>query len=531
MERMKIKNILVVGGGSSGWMTASALCKYFGDRVNVSVVESSKTGPVGVGESTIIPFNRFLHLVGLKDDEWMRHCNATYKSSIRFTDFSEIGKVFEYPFGGRIDERGMGQWSMFRAYFDDLDHNSFCEYFNDMYFLSKYNRLTRNQDKQLDFDFDKDTAYHFDASLFGKFLKEKICDPAGVEHFVDDIVSVEKDSTGYLTSIIGESGKKYVADLYVDCTGFKSLLLEKEMGSEFISYKPWLLNDRALATKIDYKDKEVELNNVTNCTALSSGWVWNIPLWSRIGTGYVYSSDFISDDDAEKEFKQHLGTDEVEFNKIQIRHGVRKNTWVKNVVGVGLSYGFVEPLESTGLVSTHIVIENLIELLSRKDLNVTAFDKDGFNYSNQQILNGYRDFVALHYRLSSRRDTPYWNYLTEEKDWWEANDNRVYKNSVVSHNVVEDHFYGSLLHYHAFNHAWNPEKEGLVYVLAGMGHIPYGKFLYNKLMETSVKLDREDSEKNLQEIMKQWKSHVRMVEEHVKTLPSTYEFMKTHIYN
>lgn len=526
---MKIKNILVVGGGSSGWMTASALTKYFGEKVNVSVVESEKSGPVGVGESTIIPFNRFLHLVGLNDEDWMQECDATYKASIRFTDFSEIGKVFEYPFGGRVDERGMGQWSMLNAYFNNLDHNSFCEYFNDMYFLSKHNRLTRNEDRKLDFNFTKDTAYHFDASLFGKYLKKKICDPSGVKHFTDDIVSVEKDSSGYLTSVIGESGNKYTADLYIDCTGFKSLLLEKEMGSEFISYKPWLLNDRAIATKIQYKDKETELNNVTNCTALSSGWVWNIPLWSRIGTGYVYSSDFISDDDAEKEFKQYLGTDEVEFNKIQIRHGVRKKNWVKNVVGIGLSYGFIEPLESTGLVSTHLVLENLIELLSRRDLNVTAFDKDGFNYANQQILNGYRDFVALHYRLSSRRDTPYWNYLVEEKDWVEIEDNREYENILVSHNISEKNFYKSLLYSHSVNHAWNPEKEGLVYVLAGMGHQPYGKFLYDKLVNDSM--HEAPPDENLQEVMKQWRNHVRMAEEHVKTLPSTYEFMKNYIYN
>lgn len=528
---MKIKNILVVGGGSSGWMAASALCKYFGDKIKVSVVEGKSSSPVGVGESTIIPFNRFLGLVGLKDTDWMRHCDATYKASIRFTDFSEIGKTFEYPFGGTANDRSLGQWSMLNAYTKNKDQNAFCEFFNDTYFLAKHNRLTKNSDGKLDFSFTKDTAYHFDASLFGKFLKKKICDPAGVEYFVDDIVSVEKDSSGYLTSIVGDSGTKYTADLYVDCTGFKSLLLEKEMGSEFISYKPWLSNDRAIATKIKYKNKKVDLNNVTNCTALSSGWAWNIPLWSRVGTGYVYSSDFISDEDAEKEFKQYLGIDDVEFNKIHIRHGVHKRAWVKNVVGIGLSYGFIEPLESTGLVSTHALIEGLVEVLDRRDLKVSAFDKDGFNYAMQSVLNGYKDFVALHYRLSSREDTPYWKHHTEEKDWFGVGNEELFSTNIVTQIYAESNFYKSLLNCHADNHAWDSRKEGLMYILAGMGHKPFGTVLFDKLLEESGGMDAEETKKGLGQIETEWRNHVKMVEEHVKTLPSTYDFMKKYIYS
>lgn len=173
MERMKIKNILVVGGGSSGWMTASALTKYFGDKVKVSVIEGKSSSPVGVGESTIIPFNKFLDLVGLKDTDWMRHCNATYKASIRFTNFRDgNGEVFEYPFGEYTNDKLITEWAMIAARYD-LDDDSFCKFNNDIYFLARHNRLTKNLDNEIRFDFKDDTAYHFDASEFGKFLKKK----------------------------------------------------------------------------------------------------------------------------------------------------------------------------------------------------------------------------------------------------------------------------------------------------------------------------------------------------------------------
>ena len=169
------------------------------------------------------------------------------------------------------------------------------------------------------------------------------------------------------------------------------------MKSEFCSFKSYLSNDRALATHLSYTDKDSQLLNVTNCTALSSGWCWNIPLWSRIGTGYVYSSDFIDDDSAEKEFKKYLGTEDIELRKINIRHGVREKGWVKNVVGVGLAYGFIEPLESTGLVSTYEMINQLISALLNANLNVSGFDRDGYNYNCSMLISGYKDFVSAHY--------------------------------------------------------------------------------------------------------------------------------------
>ncbi len=265
-----IKNILIVGGGSSGWMTASAFYHCLGNDCNISLVESKNIPIVGVGESTIIGFKRFIKLVGLKDEEWMKECNATYKNSIRFTNFyKNDGTSFHYPFGGKIDKQSMLDWSFFAAKDKNLTNDSFCEFHNDNFHLAKWNKNTKNKDGLLKhFNFSEDTAYHFDATAFGQFLKQKF---DKVNHYIDDIIGVKKDEDGYLTCILGESGHKYEADLYVDCTGFRSFLLEQQMGSEFLSYKPWLSNDRAIAAHLPYTDKQTQLTNYTDCTGLSSG--------------------------------------------------------------------------------------------------------------------------------------------------------------------------------------------------------------------------------------------------------------------
>mgnify|MGYP001190556574 CR=1 FL=1 len=523
---MRIKSIMVVGGGSSGSMTAAAIAKIFGDRVKLSILEGKNTSSIGVGESTMIKFNDYLKLLDLKDEDWMKHCDASYKTSVRFTDFRNgEGEVFEYPFGGQHTKESFSKWTSLAAKFN-LDENSFCEFVNHNYFLAKYNRLTKNEDNELNFCINNDTAYHFDASLFGKYLRDKFCKNA--TEYVDDIVSIEKDEHGYISNIVGDSGVKYTADLFIDCTGFKSLLLEQAMESEFCSFKPWLSNDRAIATRLPYTDKNSQLVNVTNCTALSSGWSWNTPLWSRMGTGYVYSSDFIDDDSAEKEFKKYLGTEDVEFRKINIRHGVHEKGWVKNVIGIGLSYGFVEPLEATGLVSTHEMIKQLITVLLNSNLNVSGFDRDGYNYNCSMLISGYKDFVSAHYKLSKRVDTPYWRYQTEDKNWFNQKDNiGALHRWGEDVNSTTDCYYEQILMNHSFLQRWTPDVAGIHYIMAGMGYKPIGHEMY-KQNESSIP---EQDKVFFDGLYQDWRDHVKIVEDHVKSLPTTTEFLKTHIYN
>ena len=372
---MKIKSILVVGGGTSGWMSACMFAKQH-PNIKVSLVESDNIDTVGVGESTILIFNAFLAAMGMEDKDWMPACHATYKNNIRFNDFKEKGHSFDYPFGGDRGSDTVSAWSQLRAHYNlpPESYVDFCGSHN--IFLSRYNRNTLNQHKVLDYNFQAETAYHFDASLFGQYLRDNIALPLGVNHHIDDVVDVKKDENGYVTSVVGESGEEYSADLYVDCTGFRSRLLGQEMESEFKSYKPWLSNDRAIATHIPYTNKEKQLTNSTNCTGIDNGWVWNIPLRNRIGSGYVYSSKYLSEEEAEEEFGTYLGNKDLEFSHIKMRIGRHKRFWVKNVVAVGLSSGFIEPLESNGLFTVHENLINLIKILRRGNPN--QFSRDLF---------------------------------------------------------------------------------------------------------------------------------------------------------
>ena len=515
---MKIKSVVIVGGGSSGWITAASICKFFNGDVKVSLVESKTIETIGVGESTLLSFNEYLDLIGLDDKDWMKECNATYKSSIRFTDFRDVGTVFEYPFGWpRKQHEGLMSWCQLAATYD-MPPESFAEYHNDNTFLANHNRLTKNEDGKLrNFDFHGHTAYHLDAELFGQYMKNNIC--KDVEHHYDNIVGVRKDDDGYVTSLIGQLHGKYDGDLFIDCTGFKSLLLEKEMGSEFCSYKPWLPNDKALVGNINYTDKNKQLTNVTNCTALNNGWVWDIPLWNRVGKGYVYSSDFVSDDIAEMELIMHLGTDDIDLRKIDIKHGEHKEAWVKNVVGIGLSYAFVEPLESTGLVSTYDGVIKLLEMIRRKNFNINRFDIDSYNMSMSDQMTQYRDFVSLHYVCSSRCDTPYWKHLTQEKSYIGLGERKYYTPGTVV-NPIEDVMYKT-----SIKHLWNDPIGGYFYIMAGLGYKPLDSYQMRTIFT-----DNPSKKSLLKQWYNIWLDERKDLDEYVKTLPSSYEFLKEHIY-
>ena len=416
---MKVKTVTIVGGGSSGWMTAAALAKLC-PHLDVTLVESPRIGTVGVGESTLGHINKFLNILDLKDEDWMPACNATYKNSIRFTNFRENdGSYFEYPFSAGMDftdkPSGVQAWSeLATMYPEEFTPETFAQFYcTGNTFLAEYNKQTRDPKGILrNYDFRWDTAYHMDAQLFGQYLKDTIAIPGGVKHIQGDVHSHKKDPQGNITDMMLIDGTVLSADLWIDCTGFKSFILEQWMGSQFIPFEKQLANDKAWACRIPYEDREKEMHNVTDCHALGNGWVWNIPLWNRIGTGYVYSSRFTTPEEAKREFREHLATtgsreraENAEMMHIDIRHGRRRRAWVKNVVGVGLSYGFIEPLESTGLLTTHENIIKLVETLNRREGYVTRSEREGFNFAVQHDVLRFRDFVSQHYALSKRTET------------------------------------------------------------------------------------------------------------------------------
>ena len=531
---MQYKKVTIIGGGSSGWMTAAALSKLC-PHLDITLVESKFKGTVGVGESTLGHINKYMRLLDLKDEDWMAACNATYKNSIRFTNFREKdGTFFEYPFSNGLDftdkPNGINDWAYLAATNpQEFGPESFAEFFcTGNTLLAKYNKQTRNEKGILrNFDFKYDTAYHMDAQLFGEYLKEKIALPNGVKHIYADIHSHQKDETNnYITQIFCEDGTILKSDLWIDCTGFRSILLENWMGSQFMSFGKYLANDMAWACRIPYVDRKTQMHNVTDCHAMNNGWVWTIPLWNRIGTGYVFSSRFIDPEDAKEEFRKHIAeqhspeiAEKAEPFLIKIKHGVRQRAWKGNVVGVGLSYGFVEPLESTGLLTTHENIIKLVEALNRRDGFVTRSEKEGFNMSCDYDVKKFRDFVSQHYALSKREDTPYWRWCTEINE---------YDPDYQGDAVLKQNQYPMLLGNIMGNSSYPGDYVGNMFIAAGLGLRPMAtpKLVFN----TGDRVETERREEEIGYAKRRFIEYKNFVTEYIQDLPSHYEFLKENIY-
>ena len=531
---MKVESICIVGGGSSGWMTAALLSKEHPD-IEMCLIESPTIKPIGVGESTLAHFNRYLNRLGLKDEDWMRQCNATYKASIRFKNFRENkGEAFQYPFGewGPPDDEIADHLTRFfelqcvygRKIYPPEEFARFC---NRQTYMADAGKMPMEipgpfgESKYEKYDPDNDLSYHLNADKFGEYLRDNIAVPNGVHHIKGDVHNVIKTPEGNISAVTTVDGGAISADLFIDCTGFRSLLLEQHMGVPFISFKDQLFNDRALVTHIEYDDKETQMHCYTDCVALNNGWVYNIPMWNNIGTGYIYSSKYISDDDAEKEFREYLpeSAQNCQFNPIKIKHGKHVHAWEKNVVGIGLAYGFLEPLESTGLMTTHENLLVLTDMLHCRDGHVTQHERLMFNYTCERMLEAMKNFVTLHYTMSLREDTPYWKDATntvEFEQHWGG------QTSEATLEALND--YRKLIDYH-HKKAFDPKSmaEGAIYIAAGQGIRPFGDYLF---------YERADDER-IQDVKDYHASYIKdrnFMLDWVKTLPSHYQYLKDNIY-
>ena len=330
----------VVGGGTAGWMTAATLNKAYPDST-IIVYESPDTPATGVGESTTQFFRYWLNYIGLQDEDWMKECDATYKVSVRFHNFHKKGdEPWHYPFGTpREDIYSPDYWYWYQ-YKKGWKNSKFAPDYCISAKCSDENKLPIGKYADGYFPLRKFSGFHFNAVKFANFLRDTICKPAGVIHKIETLDGKPDNNS----------------DLYFDCTGFKSLLNK----SPWKSFEDWLPNNSAIVTRVHYDDKETQIKPVTDCTALSSGWVWNVPTWDTIGTGYVYCDKFLTKKQAIKEFREHLTnnvqsdaglyTDKM-FRQIKFKTGRREEIWKGDVVSIGLSAGFVEPLESNGLLS------------------------------------------------------------------------------------------------------------------------------------------------------------------------------------
>ena len=428
------KKIVIVGGGSAGWMTATTFIRCFPDW-DISLIESPNIPISGVGESTLQSINTWLRLVGIEDKDFMRDCDATYKLSIKFENFYKKGDGgFHYPFSEPdLDgtQYGLNDWHLKNIYKGPLPNSDYADSMFSVMALVNEDKFDKNIDNKLsNFKYGKNTSYHFDATKFGQWLKDNICLPSGLTHIEKEVTEIVKDDDGIKHLVLGDTN--ITADLFIDCTGFKSQLLSS-FDVPFNSYQDYLPNNRAWAVQVPYLDKQKQMHPYTSCTALDNGWVWDIPLWSRIGKGYVYSDKHASTDDALLELKKHLSDkgydpEELKYKDIKMRTGLHEKLWVKNVVAIGLSAGFIEPLESNGLFVTHEFLIELMRILQREEhddsIVATEFDKGTFNLRTTKMFTEFTHFVILHYALSARNDTPYWKeLLNKDYDWELLNPN------------------------------------------------------------------------------------------------------------
>ena len=526
-----IKKVTIVGGGSAGWMSACMFIKTF-PHWDIQIIESPDYPIVGVGESTLLGIREFLHYLDISLEEqkdMMRYTDASYKMSIKFTDFYDKDSGgYHYPFGEPYVEEskeGLQDWMIRKSLDDSIPVQDFVKTYYPSAALFENNKYCDNKYGILPgYEPHRHCAYHFDATKLGQWLKNNYCLPRGVELISNTVEDILTNDDG-IEALILKTGEKVVYDLYVDCTGFKSLLLDKTLQSEFTSFTDLLPNNRAWAVHLPYKDKEKELEGFTNSTAIGHGWCWNIPLWSRIGTGYVYSDKHITPQDAKEEFKEYLMSDKVviprsredvenlNFKDIQMRVGMHKQSFYKNVVAIGLSAGFIEPLESNGLLSVHIFLFKLMKTLLRESVN--QFEKDSYNKETYWFFKNFAEFVALHYAFSIRNDTNYWRDITSK-----TFDETMYDN--IKYDTIS---FSDISHKKHYTSVLDP-KAGVTYVSIGMNYLVMDKVTMktNEFWTLDTyKNDYQNSFIRMDINKKNWQTFA--IEQH-----SLYKYLKDNIH-
>ncbi|HSC68293.1 MAG TPA: tryptophan halogenase family protein [Cellvibrio sp.] len=409
MSAQPVKKILVVGGGTAGWMTAAYLAHWL-EKVDIQVtlIESELIGTVGVGEATVPGIHQFIRDLEIKESEFIRATNATFKLGIEFENWAGLGKDFFHPFAGYgvpIEDRPFYQtwWAAkTQGYTEGLEKFCLC---TQLAKAGKFASPSLDEKSRLAW---YNYAYHFDASLFAKFLRG-YAEKRRVTRIEGKINQVKLDeSTGFIQSVTLESGQMVDADLFVDCTGMPALLIGKTLGVGYEDWSQWLLCDSALAVQTT---SVVEPDPFTRSSARSAGWQWHIPLQHRVGNGYVYSSRFISHDQARAELLENLRGERVTEPKlIRFTTGMRSDFWHKNCVAIGLSSGFLEPLESTSISLIQTGIAKMTGYLV--DFKIDEKHVAEANRLNRLEYERIRDFIILHYKLNGRAD-PFWQQVKE----------------------------------------------------------------------------------------------------------------------
>ena len=412
-RRCPIKSVVIVGGGTAGWMTAAALCRMIKNSgVSVTLVESEQIGTVRVGEATIPSIRTFHSLLGIDENDLLRQTEGTFKLGIEFIDWGRLGDRYLHPFGeygADIQALKFHQlWLKLRSLGDselgDLGAYNICVA------AAKSNRFARPNGPPNSILASLKYAFHLDAGLYARFLRNYSLS-RGVQRIEGRVVDVRvHPHNGFIRSLQLHEGRSIEGDLFIDCSGFASILLSRTLGVGFESWSNWLPCDRAVVQACDNSEP---LLSHTRSTADKYGWRWRIPLQHRIGNGYVYCSDFLSDEDAGTRLTSTLdGTPHAVPSVLKFTAGCRHRLWERNCIAIGLAAGFLEPLESTSIHFIQMGIATLMALFP--DKSFSPVEAEIYNRHMRQAYLKTRDFLILHYKATEREDTPFWRHCRSE---------------------------------------------------------------------------------------------------------------------
>lgn len=399
------RTIVIVGGGTAGWMAAAALSRMLAGRCAIKLIESAEIGTVGVGEATVPPIRTFNNLLGIDEADFLRKTKGTFKLGIEFRDWTRLGHQYFHPFGvhGRIDSAYLHQyWLKLRGLGDPtpLDEYSLCAV------AARQGKFAPTSPDARAIQSTIASAYHFDAGLYAEFLRS-YAERGGVARIEGRVVDVRlRGEDGFIQSVALEGGRVVEGDFFIDCSGFRGLLIEQAMQTGYVDWTRWLPCDRAVATQCE---GSAGLSPYTRSTARTAGWQWRIPLQHRVGNGYVYCSQHISDDEATSTLLASLEGPALREPKVlRFTTGHRKKFWTRNCLAIGLSSGFLEPLESTSIHLIQTGITKLLDFFPGRSFEQA--DIDDYNRHAVAEFEAVRDFIILHYHATERDDSPFWTY-------------------------------------------------------------------------------------------------------------------------
>ncbi len=418
-----IRNITIVGGGASGWIAACYLARFFHRRLAsgalaITLIESPAVGIIGVGESTARPVSDLLRFIGVSERDFITRCNATFKLGGMFVDWDRDanGKGVSWinPFFSQNDLHGVNPAYLFAQYGMEKDGGPVRQGFTEAVSVCpalirnfKGPRLIGAKDYQTEVPY----SYHMDAVALAKLLQEH-GKRLGVRQILDHVEEVRLDDRGFVAALALREHGVHPVEFILDATGFASVIIGKAMGEPFEPYDKYMLNDRAAVLQMPHADP-TRLEPASRATALSAGWSFRVPLFNRVGTGYIYSSKFISDDEAAAELKAFVGAPaDAEPRIIRMRIGKARRSWVKNCLAIGLSSGFVEPLEATAIYSVQVALQWLLQYFPDTEFHPAVTAR--YNKLIDGLYDEIVEFIALLFHISNRGDTPYWRAARHE---------------------------------------------------------------------------------------------------------------------